>query len=63
MELSGCRGNRTDEVQTLQSTIIRKSKYLRIYDDLEVIKIVGHIHRRFNKGYAVLRIYDDLEVI
>ena len=42
---------------------IRRIKCLRIYDDLEVIQIVEHIHQKFNEAYAVLRIYDDLEVI
>ena len=59
----GYRGNRTDDVQTLQGTIIRRIKYLRIYDDLEVIYIVEHIHRKFNITYAVLCIYNDLKVI
>ena len=57
------RGNRTDNVQTLQGTRIRRIKYLHIYDDLKVIEIVEHIHWKFNKGYALLRIYDDLKVI
>ena len=36
---------------------------LSIYDDLEFIYIVEHIHQKFNKAYAVLRIYDDLKFI
>ena len=59
----GCRGNRTDEVKMLQGAIIRRIKYLRIYDDLKVIYIIEHIHRKFNITYAVLHIYDELEVV
>ena len=37
----------------LMPTSIRRIKCLRIYNDLEIIYIVEHIHIKFNKADAV----------